>query len=79
MIARFAQEFGGQKLHIVKADTNTQTVSTKAICGRNSNKRGNWRMTINVTLGELCGNCQRFAHNVEIIGIVLFWGMKDIA
>jgi len=67
MLARFAQEFGGQKLHIVEADANTQTVSSRAICGRDCSKRGNWRMSINLSLGELCGNCRRFAHDVQII------------
>ena len=67
MFARFAQEYGGQKLHIVEADANTKTLSTRAICGRDCKKRSNWRMTINFPMGNLCGNCQRFADNVEII------------
>jgi len=67
MFARYAQEFGGQKLHIVKADANTKTVSSRSICGRDCSKRGNWRMTINWPLGNCCGNCKRFAYGVEII------------
>lgn len=67
MFARFAQEYGGQKLHIVGANANTKTALSRAICGRDCSKRGNWRMTINVSLGELCGNCRRFARDVEII------------
>ena len=67
MFARYVQEYGGQKLHIVEADANTKTVSLRAICGRDCSKRRNWRFSINVSLGELCGNCRRFAHNVEII------------
>jgi len=67
MFARFAQEYGGQKLHIVEADANTKTVSTKAICGRDCLKRGNWRMTINMPLANLCRNCGRAARNVRII------------
>lgn len=67
MFARFAQEYGGQKLHVVEANPNTKNVSSRAICGRDCGKRGNWRMTINATLGELCGNCRRFARDVEII------------
>ena len=67
MFARYAQEYGGQKLHIVEADANTQTLSSEAICGRNCNKRGNWRMTINMPLGNCCGNCRRFARDVQII------------
>lgn len=67
MFAKFAQEYGGQKLHIVEADSNTKTVAQEAICKRNCSKRGNWRMTINVPLANLCGNCRRVAHNVQII------------
>ena len=67
MFARFAQEKGGQKLHIVEADANTQTVARRAICGRDCSKSGNWRMTINMPLGNSCGNCRRFAHDVEIV------------
>jgi len=33
MFARFAQEYGGQKLHIVEADANDKTVSARAISG----------------------------------------------
>ena len=67
MFARFAQEYGGQKLHIVEADANTKAVSSKAICGRSCDRRGNWRMTINMPLASLCHNCSRVAHNVHII------------
>ncbi len=67
MLARYAQEYGGQKLHIVSADANHKTISSKAICGRNCDKRGNWRMTINMPLANLCGNCYRLARNVQII------------
>lgn len=67
MFARFAQEYGGQKLHIVEADANDKTVSSRAICGRTCNKRGNWRMSINVPLASLCRNCSRVAYNVRIV------------
>ena len=67
MFARFAQEYAGQRLHIVEADANTQTVSARAICGRNCLKRGNWRMTINMPLASLCKNCGRVALNVQIV------------
>ena len=67
MFARFAQENGGQRLHIVEADANTKTVSSKAICGRTCEKRGSWRMTINMPMANLCGNCGRFAHDVHIV------------
>lgn len=67
MIARFAQEYGGQKLHIVEANANNKTVSSRAICGRNCDKRGNWRMTITLPLANLCKNCQKVAHDVTIV------------
>lgn len=67
MFARYAQEYGGQKVHIVQADANTKTVSMKAICGRTPTRRGNWRMTINMPLGNCCGNCRRFARGIVII------------
>ena len=67
MFARFAQEYGGQRLHIVEADANSKTVSNRAICGRNCLKRGGWRMTINMPLANLCKNCNRVAYNVRIV------------
>ena len=67
MFARFAQEYGKQKLHIVEADANNKSVNTRAICGRTCHKRGNWRMTINVPLANLCKNCGRIAHDVSIL------------
>ena len=67
MFARFAQEYGGQRLHIVGADANTKMVSGRAICGRDCSKRGGWRMTINMPLASLCRNCGRIAHNVRIV------------
>ena len=67
MFARFAQEYGGQRLHIVEADPNTKTVSSRALCGRDYSKRGNWRMTINMPLANLCKNCSRIAYDVRII------------
>ena len=67
MNARFAQEYGGQRLHIVKADANDQTISMRAICGRTCEKRGSWRMTVNMPFANLCKNCNRVAHNVRIV------------
>lgn len=67
MFARFAQEYGGQRLHIVEADANTRTMKRRAICGRDCSRRGGWRMTINMPLANLCGNCSRFAKDVRII------------
>lgn len=73
MFARFCQECGGQRLHIVKADANDKTVNMRAICGRTAQKRGNWRMTINFPLGNLCGNCDRISRTYpEQIRIVEF-------
>ena len=67
MFARFAQEYGGQKLHIVRANANDKTVDSRAICGRDSSRRGSWRMTINMPLASLCKNCSRIACNVLIV------------
>lgn len=53
---RYAQEYGGQKLHLVK-ELNAKEVDSTALCGRSPIKRGNWRMTINVPLGNACKNC----------------------
>ncbi len=67
MFARYAQEYGGQKLHIVEADANDKSMSNRAICGRGCDKRGVWRITCNMPLGNLCGSCNRIAHNVRIV------------
>ena len=67
MNARFVQEYGGQKLHITHADANTRLLSQTALCGRDCRKRSAWRMSINLPLGNLCGNCKRRARNVQII------------
>jgi len=67
MFARFAQEYGGQKLHIVEADANSQTMRSRAICGRSCDKRGGWRITINMPMGSLCHNCHRVARDVRIV------------
>lgn len=56
MNLRYAQEYGGQKLHLVEAYTDG-SVSYQALCGRKPQKRGNWRMTINVPLGSGCQKC----------------------
>lgn len=53
---RYAQEYGGQKLHLVQ-DFGHGEVAFRAICGRNPSRRGNWRMTINVPLAHACHNC----------------------
>ena len=55
---RYAQEYGGQKLHLVEDFGNGQ-VAYRALCGRNPQKRGTWRMTINVPLAHACYNCIR--------------------
>ena len=52
---RYAQEYGGQKLHLVQGFGNQ--VSYRALCGRTPKRRGTWRMTINVSLGHACKNC----------------------
>lgn len=57
-ILRYAQEYGGQRLHLVEAFAD-QTVTTVALCGRSCLKRGRWRMTINWPLGAACKRCRR--------------------
>jgi hypothetical protein len=52
----WAQEYGGQKLHLVE-DFGHGRVADKALCGRRPKKRGRWRMTINVPLGKGCLRC----------------------
>ena len=60
---RYAQEYGGQQLHLVNEYINNRTnetlVSDRALCGRSNRKRGAWRMTINAPLGHACKNCLR--------------------
>ncbi len=55
---RYAQENGGQKLHLVE-DFGGGEVALRALCGRKPVKRGMWRMTINVPLANACHNCLR--------------------
>jgi len=63
---RYAQEYGGQKLHLVQ-DFGDGEVAYRAVCGRNPGKRGTWRMTINVPLANACKNCVRlFAKRQEL-------------
>jgi len=56
MNLRYAQEYGGQKLHLVEAHTDG-SVSYRALCGRRPRQRGTWRMTINCPLGNACKKC----------------------
>jgi len=58
MRIRFAQEYGGQKLHIVE-DFGNGEVGFRALCGRMPVKRGSWRLTFNFPMGYCCGNCRR--------------------
>ena len=60
MNLRYAQEYGGQRLHLVEAHTDG-SVSYRSLCGREPSKRGNWRMTINCPLGNACKKCRRVA------------------
>lgn len=66
---KYAQEYGGQKLHLVNEymdnRTNQMLVSTKALCGRKPSNRGSWRMTINVPLGHSCKNCRRVFQSMK--------------
>jgi len=64
---RYMQIKRGQKLHLAyeagegKDKTNLILANhiSAPICGRGFNQRGNFRMTINVPLGNACKNCQR--------------------
>lgn len=58
MALRYAQESGGQKLHLV-AVFHDGAVANRALCGRSPDRRGRWRMTINAPLGHACKNCCR--------------------
>lgn len=64
MNLRYAQEYGGQRLHLVEAHTD-ESVSYRALCGRKPKKRGTWRMTINCPLGNACKKCLRVANGVR--------------
>lgn len=56
----YAQEYGGQKLHIVEKFADG-CISSYAICGRSNAKRGQWRMEIGLPLGKACKRCVRIA------------------
>ena len=64
MNLRYAQEFGGQRLHLVEAHTDG-SVSLQSLCGRRPAKRGTWRMTINCPLGHACRKCLKVADRAE--------------
>ena len=64
MYLRYAQEYGGQKLHLVEVHTDG-SVSREALCGRLCSKRGIWRMTINCSLGEACKKCLKVANRLK--------------
>ena len=51
---RFAQERGGQKLHIVPVVGDD--VGHVAFCGRHTD---HWRATFNLPMGYACKNCAR--------------------
>jgi endogenous inhibitor of DNA gyrase (YacG/DUF329 family) len=55
MEIRFAQEKGGQKLHIVPV-IQGDTVANTALCGKQVRR---WRMTCNLPLAYCCKNCNR--------------------
>ena len=63
-VLRYAQEYGGQQLHLVEAHTDG-SVSYKALCGRRPGKRGTWRMTINCPLGHACKKCLKAADRLR--------------
>ena len=76
---RYAQEYGGQKLHLVE-DCGNGRFATLALCGRQPSKRGSWRMTINVPMGYACKKCVKIAKQsnkpLPTIGIHVNIGAK---
>jgi hypothetical protein len=66
----------GQKLHLAyeagEGRDNEHLIKANRIsapiCGRGFNKDGNFRMTINVPLGNACKNCQRVYNAQYVIG-----------
>jgi len=64
MNLRYAQEYGGQRLHLVEAHTDG-SVSYRALCGRRPRKRRTWRMTINCPLGNACKKCLKAADRLK--------------
>lgn len=67
---RYAQEYGGQKLHLVE-DFGYGEVAYKAVCGRQPLKRHNWRMTINVPLGNACKRCLKAIADRSALPLVI--------
>lgn len=69
---RYAQEYGGQKLHLVREVdpglNGGNPVENVALCGRRPTKRGAWRMTINVPLGHACKRCLRVLRRLQRTG-----------
>lgn len=64
MMYTYTQEYGGQKLHLVQ-EYSSGSVSRRALCGRTPSKRGNWRLTINLPLGQSCANCRRIYRSLH--------------
>lgn len=59
---RYAQEFKGQRLHLVAEQDRNLTgreVAFRSLCGKEPTGRGDWRMTCNLSLGVACKNCLR--------------------
>lgn len=76
---RYAQEYGGQKLHLVE-DYGNGCVSSLSLCGRQPLKRGKWRMTINIPMGYACKNCVKITSQLKkplpTIGVHVNIGVK---
>ena len=52
---RYAQERGGQRLHLARMLPDGEVV-LESECGRRPRR---WRMTINMALANACGSCWR--------------------
>ncbi len=71
---RYAQEYIGQRLHLVE-EYPENSVSTRALCGRDCLKRGSWRLTSNVPWGNGCKTCIKLAklhqNQLPAIGVTM--------
>lgn len=71
---RYAQEKGGQKLHIVPVISGDYNMADTALCGK---RVTHWRSTFNMPFGRCCHNCARvnrrrgYARALEIFKAVV--------
>jgi hypothetical protein len=63
----YVQEYAGQKLHLVQ-EYGESAVSSRALCGRTCDRRGAWRLAINLPLGLECKRCSRVYRAIHGVG-----------